>query len=384
MSSRKLRIAFDASCLVDNHKSGVARYTEALITNLAKDYGEVELVGHYCNFLGRCKNLELPQAPNISYRPTRLLPAKVLNLLRRLRLPIPFELLIKGRADFHLFPAFIGWPSLFKTPSAPVIYDLTYLDFPEVVSKRARHDLVTFVPKAIKRAKFVITISEVSALSLRKHYGLTEQDIVVTHIPSELAKRPSEAVAKSELEKLNISQPFILFLGNLEPRKNLLTLLAAYKSLEPGLQERFALVVAGGKGWHDDAILSELDSLQKAGTNIIQTGYVTDGQRAALFETASIFVLPSLYEGFGMTLLEAMSYDVPVIASDIAIFREVCGDAALYFDSASPHQLAQQLKNLLSDARLQSKLIAGGKTNLKRFSWQQNTNKIYKRIGASK
>ena len=126
------------------------------------------------------------------------------------------------------------------------------------------------------------------------------------------------------------------------------------------------------------------DSLQKAGTNIIQTGYVTDGQRAALFETASIFVLPSLYEGFGMTLLEAMSYDVPVIASDIAIFREVCGDAALYFDSASPHQLAQQLKNLLSDARLQSKLIAGGKTNLKRFSWQQNTNKIYKRIGASK
>jgi len=378
---RRVRIAFDASCLITDSKSGIAYYTEGLILHLASEYPEeVELVGHYCNFLGRRKGIVLPQAPNISYRPTKLLPPKVLNLLRRLRLWIPFELLIKGRADFHLFPAFIGWPSVFKTPSAPIIYDMTYLEFPDFVSNLALHDLKTFVPAAIKRSAFVVTISQASANSIGEHYSLARHKIVVTHIPPLQIRHLSSEDAAVYLKQLGISSPYILFLGNLEPRKNLTVLLAAYKLLEPELRQKFALVLAGGKGWNEAELTSMINDMKQAGYNIILPGYVNDEQRAALFGEASVFVLPSSYEGFGMTLLEAMSYQTPVIASDIAVFHEVCGDATLYFDPGSPEELAAQLQHLASDNELVKKLVKAGKTNLLRFSWQEVTATIYKHI----
>jgi glycosyltransferase involved in cell wall biosynthesis len=375
-----MRIAFDASCLIGS-KSGVAYYTEGLILHLAKEYGDdIELVGHYCNFLGRRKNLDLPQAPNITYRPTKLLPAQVLNLLRRLRFWIPFELLIKGRADFHLFPAFIGWPSLYKTPCAPVIYDTTYLDYPEFVNTRALHDLKAFIPRAIKRAAFVITISETSAASISYHYDIPKSEIAITHVPPLRIEKLSKDSAKTQLKELDISDPYVLFLGNLEPRKNLVTLLEAYKQLNDQVRDKLALVIAGGKGWHDQEIQNTIADMQSQNYKVILPGYVDDKQRAALFQGASAFVLPSHYEGFGMTLLEAMSYQTPVIASDIPIFHEVCGEAALYFDPGSAQALAEQIQNVNSDKKIAEQLIKSGNENLSRFSWKEVTSTIYKRI----
>jgi alpha-1,3-rhamnosyl/mannosyltransferase len=379
-----MRVAFDASCLVTQTKSGVAYYTEGLIQHLANQYpDDIELVGHYCNFLGRNKNIQLPQASNISYRPTKIMPAKVLNLLRRLHIWIPFELLIKGRSDFHLFPAYIGWPTLFKTPSAPVIYDLTFIDHPEFVNTRALHDLKTLVPKAIKRSKFVVTISESSSSSIQKFYHLKSDQIAITHVPPLAIKNVSDEEANKSIKQLGIMQSFILFLGNLEPRKNLPLLLEAYRSLSPQLRENYALVVAGGKGWHDNEIQSALASMQNDGHNIIVPGYVSDKQRAALFTHASAFVLPSHYEGFGMTLLEAMSYETPVLASDIEIFHEVCGKAALYFDPSSPSQLKSRLDDVLNDKKAAGHLVKAGKQNLNRFSWDEVTSTIYKRLTKS-
>ena len=379
-----MRVAFDASCLVTDTKSGVAYYTEGLIRHLAKQYpDDVELVGHYCNFIGRNKNINLPQAPNITYRPTKIMPAKILNLLRRLRIWIPFEILIKGRADFHLFPAYIGWPSVYNTPSAPVIYDLTYIEHPEFMSTRAQHDLENIVPRTIKRSDFIVTISESSSHAIQKFYRLASSQITITHVPPLDIKSMPDETAKQTLKPLGILQPFILFLGNLEPRKNLLVLLDAYKSLAPDMRKKFALVIAGGKGWHDDEIQTALTEMQNDGHNIILPGYVNDVQRAALFTNASAFVLPSHYEGFGMTLLEAMSYETPVLASDIEIFHEVCGKAALYFDPSSPSQLKSRLDDVLNDKKAAGHLVKAGKQNLNRFSWDEVTSTIYKRLTKS-
>ncbi len=376
----EMRVAFDASCLIGS-KSGVAYYTEGLILHLAKEHGEdIELVGHYCNFLGRNKNLKLPQGPNITYRPTKLMPVQVLNLLRRLRFWIPFELLVKGRSDFHLFPAYIGWPSLFKTPSAPVIYDTTYLDYPEFVNKRALHDLKTFTPKAIKRSSFVITISETSAQSISKHYRINRSDLTITHVPPLGIERLAKNTVKIQLDAMGIYGPYILFLGNLEPRKNLVTLLKAYKRLSDQDKSDHALVIAGGKGWNNEEIQSTINDMQSKNYKIILPGYVDDKQRAVLFEAASVFVLPSHYEGFGMSLLESMSYQTPVIASDIPIFHEVCGDAARYFRPNSPEALAEQIQTVTSDKKTSDQLIINGSKNLLRFSWEDVTSTIYKRI----
>lgn len=377
---RPIKIAFDASPLVTNHKSGVAYYTQALVSALASQYpNDVKLIGHYCNFLGRHKNLNLPQSPNIRYRPTKLLSARMINLLRRLKVWLPFELLTKTKADFHLFPAFIGWPSLFKTPSALVIHDVTYLKFPDLVSNRARYDLKTLVPKNLERAVFVITNSQVSASDLAKFYGLKSEKIIIAHIPPLAINQPPAEKLVSTLKKFNIHQPYILFLGNLEPRKNLAVLLGAYKLLKPELKEKYTLVLAGASGWKDDVIKKQLADSKKTG-QVIRTGYVSEAERAALFIKAGLYVAPSIYEGFGMTLLEAMAHNTPVLASDIAIFHEVAGEAAGYFDPYDPRQLTNQMDQVLTDKALAKKLVSQGQTNLQRFSWPATIDTIYKHI----
>ena len=269
---------------------------------------------------------------------------------------------------------------MYKTPSAPVIYDTTYLDYPEFVNTRALHDLKTFIPKTIKRAAFAITISETSASSISKHYNLSQSDLVITHVPPLGIKRLAKNTVKILLEAMEIHGPYILFLGNLEPRKNLVTLLNAYKLLSDQDKDDLALVIAGGKGWHDEEIQSMVNDMQSQNYKIILPGYVDEKQRAALFEAASVFVLPSHYEGFGMTLLESMSYQTLVIASDIPIFHEVCGDAAQYFNPNSPEALAEQIQNVVSDNKVAEQLIKNGTKNLSRFSWQDVTSTIYRRI----
>jgi hypothetical protein len=133
-NERAITLLFDAGPLVYGNKTGVGRATEGLVLSLAKAYpNELELVGHYFDFLHRKKDLALPSAPNIHYRITTLVPGKVFNMLRRLGVWIPFEFLVKKRGDFHLFPAFVGWPSLYKTPSAPFVHDITYIDYPQYV-----------------------------------------------------------------------------------------------------------------------------------------------------------------------------------------------------------------------------------------------------------
>lgn len=377
---KKLRIAFDASCLVTDQKSGLAYYTQNIIQQLADAHpNDVELVGHYCNFLGRNKNLSLPVGPNISYKQSRLFPAKALNMLRRMHVWVPFEFLVKQRADFHFFPAFIGWPSLFHTRSSAVIHDLTYLDFPQYVSARARHDLTTFVPKTIKRAAFVTTISQTSALAIRQAYG-GSIDIFVTHIPPLSARELDQEEAGRMIKQLDIQQSFILFLGNLEPRKNLEALLDAYVELESDLRQQYALVIAGGDGWNNAELLKRIESLQRAGHVIIKTGYVTDEQRAALLDQAATLVMPSHYEGFGMPILEAMSYRTPVIASDIPVFHEIGGDAILTFSPDKTDELAAQLKKVLTNEALSQKLVEAGLKNLQRFDWQDIVKRMYEQI----
>jgi len=172
----------------------------------------------------------------------------------------------------------------------------------------------------------------------------------------------------------------VLFLGNIEPRKNLAGLLEAYALLPEDLRTTYNLVIAGGKGWKDESILDKLARLKSQGLNIVQTGYVSEEQKAALYQEATVFVLPSLYEGFGMPLLEAMSCDTPVLASDIPVFREVAGDAALYCNPMESKDIASKLEQLLLDSHLQRDLATRGRKRLDDFSWQATTEKIYQAI----
>ncbi len=377
--NRKIKILFDAGPLVNGNKTGVGRATEGLILALAHDFpDDIELVGHYFDFLGR-KKVQVPIAPNIRYRRTVLIPGKILNMLRRLGVWIPFELLVKERGDFHLFPGFIGWPSLFKTPSAPFVHDITYIDYPEYVNGPARFDLKMLMPRTIKRAAFILTNSESSKTGLARVYDLRSKPVFVEYIPGVSVAKVSVVEAKKRVAKLGIHGQFLLFFGTIEPRKNLVGLLKAYELLPAALRKSYSLVLAGGKGWHDTEIITAIERLQKNGANIIQTGYVSDEDRAALFMQTTMYLMPSHYEGFGMQLIEGMAYKTPMLVSDIPVLHEIAKGASLYCQT-SPEDIAKKIELLATNKKLRDKLVAAGQKRLQDFSWHIISKDVFTQI----
>ncbi len=382
LNEKPITILFDAVPLAQANRTGVGRTEVGIIEALAKFYpNEIELVGHYFDFLGKKGDLTnyLPSAPNIRYRRTVLLPGKVFNMLRRMGIPVFYELLVKERGDFHFFPNFLSWPSLFKTPSAPYVHDITYIDLPEYVRGPNLFDLRRLVPGTLRRSVFAVTNTESSRKGLQKTYPWYKKPFVMAEIPLVEAVTIPKKEADERVKSLGITKPYLLFFGTIEPRKNLVGLLGAYKLLSPDVRNTTSLVISGGKGWKDDDILQTLSQMKQDGYDIIETGYTSNEDRAALFMNTRLYILPSHYEGFGMQLIEAMFYKTPILTSDIPVLREVAQDAALYCatDAAS---IAQGVEKLMSDSALRENLISRGTKRLADFSWQKVAKNLYTAI----
>jgi glycosyltransferase involved in cell wall biosynthesis len=373
---RSIRLGFDATWQQKDQKSGVGFYTEYLVESLATNYPEqLELIGYYYRSPGKTYRSAVTH-PNLTYRSSPGWLLKVVNVLRRFSIEIPFELLLRKRVDFMIFPAYISQPSLFGSPSAVAIHDLAYIDMPETVSERNRADLVRFVPRSIARASFIITDSEWSKQRIITAYN-TVKPVIATPIPP-LAVQPSKLVDLAAT--FGVSGRFILVFGTVEPRKNIVRTLNAYAALPAEQRKTFALVLAGGAGWNDKAIGSRIAELQAAGLTIHVTGYVSEVEKGCLFASASIFMMCSLYEGFGIPLLEAMAHETPVLASDIAVFREVCGEAALYCNPLDTTSMTDALSTILRDGKLRSHLVKAGSRNIQRFYWTKNAELLYEQI----
>lgn len=375
--ARRFTIAFDASCLATPQKTGVATYTDHLVRALAEHYPEARLVGHYC---GRRSpgELELPAAPNIHYRRSRLISSRVLNMARRLGVWLPFELLTKTRADFHLFPAFIGWPSLFGTPSTCIIHDLAYLEVPETVSALNRHDLTKLIPSSLRRSAFILTPSQATRDALKKTYGAIVPPCVVTYIPPAPEAPLSPTEARAEVQKLGIAGDYLLFVGTLEPRKNIVGLLQAYGKLPESLRETHPLVLAGSLGWNSQEITAALEAARQAQLPVVHTGYISNRQKTALYMHAHLLVQPSIYEGFGMPILEAMAHGLPVVASDIPVFHEIADTAAAYVAPSDTAALTHTLQQLLTNRTAYNKLAGRSSQHLLHApSWEQIADKAY-------
>lgn len=373
-----MKIIFDATPMLAN-KTGVAFYTERLVTQLAAQYPELELVGFCFNFLGRSRTGHLPRAKNLRYTGASFIPSKVVYQLRRFGIEIPLEFLTRQRADFVLFNNFLGYPSLFRTPSAPVIHDLTYVDLPEYVSAKLRRDLQRFMPRQIKRSAFVITVSEFSKQRICEVYGLGPSRVVVTPIPPPQPVLHTAAERAAALAALGITKPYLLFLGTVEPRKNIPQLIAAFQRLSPELRLQYQLVIAGRIGWNcktEQAKLAEV----AAGREILHVGYVSDQTKEMLYQNAEYFVHASHYEGFGMPLLEAMSYGVPCLVSDIPVFHEVAGQAASYFNQNNPDDIARKMTAALLHPERRAVSAAASRAQVATFSWQAVAERVYQAV----
>jgi len=373
-----MKVLFDATPLLAN-RTGIAYYIEQMMVEMAKAHPEAEFVGFYYNFLGRRDISSLPRTANLTYVNASIMPSKIVYQLRRWGIEFPIELIALAKADFIIYGNFLGYPSLRKTPSAPVVHDLTYIDLPQYVSAKLRRDLIRFVPKQIKRGSFAVTVSEYSKQRIVEEYG-SNKEILVTPIPPVDLARHSDQECQKELAKVGITKPFILFVGTIEPRKNIPNLVEAYKQLPQALRDTYSLVIAGRIGWNCEVEEALLTQAPKDGYDVKHLGYVSDTLREVLYQSATLFSTASHYEGFGMPILEAMHYGTPCAISSIPVFREVAADSAEYFDQSSAADIAAHLQALLTNSKALESLGKQGKARADSFKWSTVAEEFYQKI----
>jgi glycosyltransferase involved in cell wall biosynthesis len=231
---------------------------------------------------------------------------------------------------------------------------------------------------AVRRADAIVTPSRATAEDVLSG---TRVDPRKLHVVPEAAALPSSEVDVGEaLARLKVRTPYVLFVGTIEPRKNLVRLVRAYRRVAASGVPH-ALVLAGPLGWHHEALMREL-ALQGPG-EIVMTGALAPAELDAIYRAADAFVYPSVYEGFGLPVLEAMSRGVPVVASTTSALPEVTGEAALGVNPRSVREIAAAIASLVGDVALAERLASAGRLQAERFSWDETariTLEVYERV----
>ena len=366
-----VRIRIEVSTLASTNQSGVPSYTR-LLTNSLSMNKESTVYGHFFNFLHRQPDPRLDKS-HISVERNSAIPLRIYAKLQSFGVAPAFDIFLP-KTDLVIFPNFATWPSMKSRLKATVIHDLTYLYYPEVVEEKNLAHLRRVVPRSIKEADFIITVSESVKAEIVKEFHLDPERCVVTEIPpaAEFHQKSTNEVH----EKYGIpTKKYIYFIGNLEPRKNLSTLLEAYLQLPEEVRSEYSLILAGSKGWKNESLQEALREAEESGENVRHIGFIDQADSPALYQNANLFVMPSLYEGFGIPILEAMASSCPVVASDIPVLREVGGDAAVYADPNNPTSFKIKIIEQLN-LKVTEEWKEQARANVSRFSWEENTNRL--------
>lgn len=262
-----------------------------------------------------------------------------------------------------------------KCPLVVTVLDLTFRLFPQYHNRRTRVVAQSGLRRAVKDADALIAISGHTAGDLVRLCGVNPKRVHVVPLAADARFVPVRDTAAT-LARYHIDTPFVLYVGTLEPRKNLGLLLHAFAALgDPQVK----LVLAGTKGWLCEDVFATVERLGLAG-RVLFTGFVADEDLPALLSGARAFVYPSLYEGFGLPVLEAMQCGTPVITTNVSSLPEVAGDAALLVAPDDVAGLQQALRRVLSEPGLRDELRGKGLSQAARFSWQktaEQTAQVY-------
>lgn len=270
-----------------------------------------------------------------------------------------------------------------KTKFYVTIYDLSLVKFKGIGQRDNIIRLRCFAQSACKRAEKVIAISNATAKDITDVFGITKEKIVVSYcggLPHDYEKNRTFEISEVRRE-LQHQEDFFLFIGTIEPRKNILTIVRAFEKYVEETKNHTQLILAGGKGWKCDDIYSYINN-SKCRDKIICPGFINEDEKKYLLSKAQLFVYPSLYEGFGIPVLEAFSYGVPVLTTNISSLPEVGGDAAFYIDDPYDinglKKLMIEICSLDEDERglLQERM----NYQLNKFSWEKNAYEIMRVI----
>lgn len=301
------------------------------------------------------------------------------------RVPLALALELRRRPVDVLHVQYTA-PPFCPAPFVTTIHDLAFEHLPETFTRRGKAQLRLTVRRTARHAAHILTVSEFSRQDIINTYHLPPDKITVTHNGCEAQFTPqptSEREAETIKQKFGIARDYLLAVGSLQPRKNLVRLLQAYAMLrtqQPGFQ--LQLVIVGRQLWLYKEVLREIKQ-QNFAADVIVTGYASDEDLPALYRSAVALVYPSLFEGFGLPPLEAMACGTPVITSNSSSLPEVVGNAALLVNPYEEADIAQAIWKLTNNTKLRTQLRQAGIQQAKQFTWHaaaEKTLAIYRAI----
>ena len=377
-----MKIGVEASCLGRKQRTGVDHYTFFLLQAMIKLAPQHQFELEYFRFLTKPPVSLGLEAPNVRQHRVSLIPGKLYSVLFKYLWAPPIDLLSGARGSVYLFPNFARWRLLFTRKSVVVIHDLAFHHAPEYVPQRLRDYLEKYVPKALEKANHVLAVSETTKQDLIKTYGIPAERITVaSNAVDHTFFYPREAAeSKIAAQKYGVDGPYIMFHGTIEPRKNLKGVMEAYRQLPAKLQQRYSLVLSGGKGWLDDDIHQQIEELKSKGAQVVQTGYIDQADLPALYSGASVFLYPAFYEGFGLPIIEAMACGTPTITSNVSAMPEAGGDAGILINPHDSADIARAIAKVLESPAQSQQMRAAGLQHVKQFTWEDSARAALKAI----
>jgi alpha-1,3-rhamnosyl/mannosyltransferase len=371
-----MNIAFDPSPVLSESKTGIGYYTESVIKEIIKNFPDNNYSLEYFSFKGKNdKFVSEFLRNNVKPNPCKWFKDGWYKLIRSF-IPVPYPFFFGKTSDVYLFCNFYV-PPFVSGKKILVVHDLVFRDLPETVNFKTKTALNLLFKKSLKYADAIITDSDFTKERLFHYYPFTKEKQVKTVYCGVYAERFSaEGNISGVKQKYNIGGNYFIYLGTIEPRKNLQNLIKAYnKFLLQNSGDLPKLVIAGGKGWLYGEIFSTVKDLHLE-QNVIFTGYVDETDIAALIKGADIFCFVTLYEGFGLPVLEAMACGTAVISSGTSAIPETAGDAALLINPLDINGIADGLTMLYKDAGLRESLIVKGFEQVNKFTWKKTAEEI--------
>lgn len=381
-----MKIAIDYSAAV-NQRAGIGR----LVRNQVLALADVDAANEYRLVYARPNKgsavAQFPKARNFSRREVGLRERWLTIMWHRAKLPLPADW-ISGPVDVYHSPDFV-LPPLRRARGIITVHDLAFLVRPDCADARLRAYLEEVVPRSVRRADFIIADSENTRNDLVVLLGVPSSRVAV--VPGGVEERFAPVTDPRLLRKVRDQigvgdAPFVLAIGVIEPRKNLNRLMDAFALLKQRgkVPKDLKLVLAGGKGWLFDGIF-EHHSTSPVRKDIVMPGFISDDLLPALYSAADVLAFPSLYEGFGLPILEAMACGTPVVASRASCLPEVAEGAALMVEPTNVEGLASSLELATSDPGLREKLMAQGLARAASYTWRRAAEQlldVYRFVGA--
>jgi glycosyltransferase involved in cell wall biosynthesis len=359
-----MKIAIDARMYGNEKFSGIGTYIKRLTDELFKldrenEYLMFMIEPEFSKFVEPTSHVRKIKVTSPHYTYTE-----------QFKLPREFA---SEKFDLIHYPHFNS-PILFGKKSICTIHDITPLFFPghkmKSIIRRLGYKLV--FKSTLRKASKIIAVSESTKAGIIEHFRINPDKIIVTYEGVDERFKPiaNNDIITSTKARLNLTKPFIFFVGVWRSHKNIENLVAAFNILKKRYNIPHQLVLAGREDLHYTKVREKIEA-STFKNDIITLGYISDSDLPILYNAADAFVVPSFIEGFGLIAIEAQNCGCPVVSTNTSSMPEVLNDSALFFDPNNAEQMAEQIHDVISNADLRKNLIEKGFKNIKRFSWRK-------------